>query len=66
MSLPREVYYPENITFKTEDWVQNEDVTEQFDVIFCLSVSKWVHLNWGDEGIKKMFHKVPYDDPPFT
>ena len=35
-----------------------EDVTEHFDAIFCLSVSKWVQLNWGDEGIKKMFHKV--------
>jgi len=38
--------------------VELEEVNERFDVIFCLSVSKWVHLNWGDSGLKKMFHKI--------
>ncbi|KAL3078620.1 hypothetical protein niasHT_035103 [Heterodera trifolii] len=31
------------------------DVHEEFDIIFALACSKWVHLNWGDAGIKRLF-----------
>ncbi|KAL9998540.1 putative RNA methyltransferase bin3, bin3-type S-adenosyl-L-methionine binding protein [Helianthus debilis subsp. tardiflorus] len=27
-------------------------------VDFSLSVSKWIHLNWGDEGLITLFSKV--------
>lgn len=32
--------------------------TPEYDVILALSLSKWIHLNWGDDGIKRFFKKV--------
>lgn len=29
-----------------------------FDTIMCLSTTKWIHLNFGDIGIKRLFYKV--------
>ena len=31
---------------------------EAFDVVFCFSVSMWIHLNHGDEGLKKAFENI--------
>lgn len=30
----------------------------EYDVILALSLSKWIHLNWGDAGIQRFFKKV--------
>ena len=30
----------------------------EYDVILALSLTKWIHLNWGDDGIKRFFRKV--------
>ncbi|KAF0980048.1 hypothetical protein FDP41_001201 [Naegleria fowleri] len=29
-----------------------------YDLITCLSVTKWIHLNYGDDSIKFLFHKI--------
>ncbi|KAL9653189.1 hypothetical protein ABK040_009495 [Willaertia magna] len=34
--------------------------TVKYDFIFCLSVTKWIHLNDGDDAIKYLFHKMYY------
>lgn len=30
----------------------------KFDVIFCFSVSMWIHLNHGEEGLSRLFKNV--------
>uniref|UniRef100_UPI00358F38C7 7SK snRNA methylphosphate capping enzyme-like n=1 Tax=Myxine glutinosa TaxID=7769 RepID=UPI00358F38C7 len=55
--------FPENVTFIQANYVpRSEDQLRwqraEFDTILCLSVTKWVHLNWGDDGLKLMFRRV--------
>ena len=28
---------------------------KRFDILFCFSVTMWIHLNYGDDGMKKLF-----------
>ncbi|XP_074528691.1 7SK snRNA methylphosphate capping enzyme-like [Halichoeres trimaculatus] len=55
--------FPSNVSFVKANYVLDNDnllVTQrpEYDVILCLSVSKWVHLNWGDSGLKRLFKRV--------
>ncbi|KAB1200581.1 putative RNA methyltransferase At5g51130 [Morella rubra] len=47
------------VSFQQENFVQSRWQPEKhYDTILCLSVTKWVHLNWGDEGLITLFSKV--------
>ncbi|KAL2094930.1 hypothetical protein ACEWY4_009649 [Coilia grayii] len=55
--------FPANLSFVTGNYVLENDQLllsqrEEYDVILCLSVTKWVHLNWGDAGLKRLFHRA--------
>ncbi|XP_077449073.1 7SK snRNA methylphosphate capping enzyme [Stigmatopora argus] len=55
--------FPANVSFIKANYVLQNDnllVTQrpEYDVILCLSVTKWVHLNWGDSGLKRLFKRV--------
>ncbi|XP_075581623.1 LOW QUALITY PROTEIN: 7SK snRNA methylphosphate capping enzyme, partial [Pelecanus crispus] len=55
--------FPHNVVFVTGNYVpeREEAVAAQrpeFDVVLCLSLTKWVQLNWGDEGLKRLFRRV--------
>lgn len=49
----------EVVSFRRENFVlARADAHESYDTILCLSVTKWIHLNWGDEGIITLFSKI--------
>ncbi|KAI0824713.1 Bicoid-interacting protein 3-domain-containing protein [Trametes gibbosa] len=52
--------FPHNVTFRAADWVNVAipDDSEGYDVVLAFSISKWIHLNCGDEGIVKFFERV--------
>ncbi|KAM4727449.1 7SK snRNA methylphosphate capping enzyme isoform 1-T2 [Anableps anableps] len=55
--------FPANVSFIKANYVLENDgllLTQraEYDVILCLSVTKWVHLNWGDSGLKRLFKRA--------
>ncbi|XP_040907179.1 7SK snRNA methylphosphate capping enzyme [Toxotes jaculatrix] len=55
--------FPSNVSFIKANYVLEDDnllLTQrpEYDVILCLSLTKWVHLNWGDSGLKRLFKRV--------
>ncbi|XP_012537687.1 probable RNA methyltransferase CG11342 [Monomorium pharaonis] len=60
---------PDRLTFECLDFL-SEDCDEtlsrylaqlnktRFDVVFCFSITMWIHLNHGDDGLEKFLRKV--------
>ncbi len=50
--------FPNNVSFRTMNYVETDDDTQLYDLIICLSVTKYIHLNFGDAGLKSAFKKM--------
>ena len=62
-SVDKNTNFPKNVCFITGNYVsESEDSSnvhkQQFDAILCLSLTKWIHLNWGDSGVKTLFKRI--------
>ena len=54
------IAFPCNVNFEHADIMTMDVVSSSYDVILALSLTKWIHLNQGDEGIMSFFKRV-YD-----
>lgn len=55
--------FPESVYFRTMNYVPNDESqlandTQMYDLILCLSTTKWIHLNFGDVGLKLAFKRM--------
>jgi len=55
--------FPQNVSFYSGNYVPlNRLVLEkqepEYDVIMCMLVNKWIHMNHGDQGMKMTFHRM--------
>ncbi|XP_077510834.1 7SK snRNA methylphosphate capping enzyme-like [Amblyomma americanum] len=57
VAFPNNVFFVEG-NYIVENEAQLEAQQEEFDMILCLSLTKWVHLNWGDEGVRLLFKRM--------
>ncbi|MCO5547985.1 hypothetical protein L7F22_001440 [Adiantum nelumboides] len=46
------------VSFRAKNFIQQIEVEPSYDAVLCLSVTKWVHLNWGDDGLIRLFVKI--------
>ncbi|KAF8072586.1 RNA methyltransferase [Scenedesmus sp. PABB004] len=44
-------------SFEHGNWLELPSRSDRYEVVTCFSVTKWVHLNWGDDGLMRLFHK---------
>ena len=49
----------QKLNYRTENYIENHSKSkERFDTIMCMSTVKWVHLCFGDVGVKTLFVKA--------
>ncbi|CAE6460397.1 unnamed protein product [Rhizoctonia solani] len=58
--IPPHPAFPNNVSFHRSDWGGQGCEADQlgYNVVVAFSVSKWVHVHGGDEGIKRFFLRV--------
>lgn len=59
----RRAVFPHNVTFAQGSYVlESDELLElqkaEYDLILCMSLTKWIHLNWGDEALKRSFKRM--------
>lgn len=59
----RHTVFPHNVTFAQGSYVlESDELLElqkpEYDLILCMSLTKWIHLNWGDAGLKRSFKRM--------
>ncbi|ORZ13951.1 Bicoid-interacting protein 3-domain-containing protein [Absidia repens] len=50
--------FPFNISFEAGDWLTMDIKEQHYDTILALSITKWIHLHRGDQGIKAFFQRI--------
>lgn len=55
--------FPDNVFFRTLNYAVTDESQmvsdrQQYDLILCLSLTKWIHLNFGDNGLKMTFRRM--------
>ncbi|KAG8726866.1 hypothetical protein FRC12_023030, partial [Ceratobasidium sp. 428] len=52
--------FPNNISFYKSDWANQGCSADEigYDIVIAFSVSKWIHVHGGDEGLKSFFTRV--------
>lgn len=57
LSTQRQIKALSRVSFRAGNWLEVPCASNKYEVITCFSVTKWIQLNWGDDGIMKLFHK---------
>jgi 7SK snRNA methylphosphate capping enzyme len=61
-SIPASTRFPSNISFVNGDFVLRADdlldnVQDEYDTVVAFSITKWVHVNNGDAGLRRFFKR---------
>ncbi|KAJ3280360.1 hypothetical protein HDU79_011782 [Rhizoclosmatium sp. JEL0117] len=57
---PPETGFPHNVSFRLSNFLTDPVPTNQedkFDTVLALSITKWIHVRYGDAGLKLFFQK---------
>ncbi|XP_073132464.1 probable RNA methyltransferase At5g51130 [Henckelia pumila] len=48
------------VSFQKGNFVQSwrPPASTRYSAVLCLSVTKWIHLNWGDDGLITLFRRI--------